>query len=70
MAAIDQSWTNFSIEKFEDKEMLFGKRLQSKLTNRVEKETALAKAALITNQLKGKESFSNKLGESTLFHQN
>ena len=64
MAAIDQSWTKFSTEKFGDNEMLFGEKFQSKLTNRVEKETALAKAVSITNRHKGKESSSRKGGQS------
>ena len=65
LAAIDQSWTKFSEEKFKDKEMLFGEKFQSKLTNRVEKETALAKAVSITNRHKGKESSSKKVGQSS-----
>ena len=60
LSAIDPSWSKFSTEKFEDKEMLFGGKFQLKLTNRVEKETALAKAVSITNRHRGKDSYSKK----------
>jgi len=69
LTTIDPSWSKFSTEKFTDKEMLFGDSFQSKLTGRVEKETALAKAVLITTWHKERYSSSRKGGQkgSNLF---
>ena len=63
LAAIDRSWGKFSTEKFTDKEMLFGEKFQSRLTDRVDTETALAKAVSITKCHKEKESFSRREGQ-------
>ena len=56
LSSIDPSWSKFSSEKFTDKEMLFGEKFQSKLTGRIEKETALAKAVSISKRHKEKDT--------------
>ena len=63
LATIDPSWSKFGTDKYTDKEMLFGESFQSKLTSRVEKETALAKAVSITNRHKERDSSSRKGGQ-------
>ena len=63
LAAVDPSWSKFATEKYPDKEMLFGESFQSKLTGRVERETALAKAVSITNRHKERDSSSRKGGQ-------
>ena len=42
--------------------MLFGEKFQSRLTDRVEKETALAKAVSITKRHKEKEKLLKERG--------
>jgi hypothetical protein len=57
LTAIDPTWSKFGSEDFSKaKDTLFGDEFQSKLTSKVEKETALAKAVSITKRHKEKDS--------------
>ena len=59
LAAIDPAWSKFGSDDFSKaKDALFGEEFQSKLTSKVEKETALAKAVSITKRHKEKDNQS------------
>ena len=52
---IETSWSKYGVEDFSGAEdTLFGEDFQTSLTDKVEKETALAKAASITKIIKGR----------------
>ena len=56
LEVIDPSWSSYATEEFAGaRDSLFGEAFQADLTERVEKDTALAKAVSITKKQK-KES--------------
>lgn len=61
LGAIAQSWCKFASDHFSVKDTLFGEEFQSKLSGKVKKETALAKAVAITKR--HKEPASRKEGQ-------
>ena len=53
LEAVDRSWSKFGSDDFPSvQDMLFGEDFQSSLTNKVEKDIALAKAVAITKRTK------------------
>ena len=59
LEVIDPSWSSYATEEFAGaRDSLFGEAFQADLTERVEKDTALAKAVSITKKQKKESNYS------------
>ena len=65
LGAIDPTWSKFGSEDFPKARETFGEQFQTKLTSKVEKETALAKAVLITKRHKKESHSTRKPGQKS-----